>query len=121
MVVESMLLNGFYSLWGLLTLALLILSIYALVHAALQREDAFRAAGKQTKPFWLIILGLAVVVQLLPLGFLLLNLVGLVAAIVYIVDVKPAIAAVTGRGGHGGRGGGWSSSDGPYGPYNGNR
>ncbi|MCK1813892.1 MULTISPECIES: DUF2516 family protein [Streptomyces] len=112
-----MLMNGFYSLWGLITLGLLILSVYALVHAALQREDAYRAADKQTKPFWLVILGVSVAAQLI-IPMMLLVLAGTVAAIVYIVDVKPAI---TGVGGRGGRGGGWSSSDGPYGPYNGNR
>ncbi|MDT0343394.1 DUF2516 family protein [Streptomyces litchfieldiae] len=99
-------------------LGLLILSVYALVNAALQREDAYRAADKQTKPFWLIILGVTVAVQLL-LPMLLLVLAGTVATIVYLVDVHPAIKSVTG-GGRGGRGG-WSSSDGPYGPYNGNR
>ncbi|MFG2736907.1 DUF2516 family protein [Streptomyces carpaticus] len=113
-----MLMNWFGSLWGLLMLGLLILSVYALVHAALQREDAYRAADKQTKPFWLVILGVSVAAQLILPGMLLLTLAGTVAAIVYIVDVKPAI---TGVGGRGGRGGGWSSSDGPYGPYNGNR
>ncbi|MGK5530124.1 DUF2516 family protein [Streptomyces sp. URMC 129] len=102
-----------------ISVALAALSLYALVHAALQREDAFRAADKQTKPFWLLILGLAVVVQFLPLGAFgfMLVLAGIVATIVYLVDVRPAVRAISG----GGRGGGRSSSDGPYGPYNGNR
>jgi uncharacterized membrane protein YgcG len=116
-----MLLQGFTSLVSWIFLALLLLSAYALIHAALQREDAFRAADKQTKPFWLIILGITVAVQLV-LPWMLLVLAGAVATIVYLVDVRPALLAVTGRGrgGRGGRGG-WSSSDGPYGPYNGNR
>ncbi|MDB1087929.1 DUF2516 family protein [Streptomyces sp. ACA25] len=113
-----MLMSGFNSLMSLLFLGLLILSIFALVHAALQRDDAFRAANKQNKQFWLIILGLTVAVQLF-VPWLLLVLAGTIAAIVYIVDVRPAIQAITGGGG-GGRGG-WSSSDGPYGPYNGGR
>ncbi|UED84901.1 DUF2516 family protein [Streptomyces profundus] len=112
-----MFLEKFMSLWFYLFLALLVLSVYALVHAALQREDAFRAANKQTKPFWLVILGVTVAVQL-AIPHLLLVLAGTVATVVYLVDVKPAVTSVT-RGG--GRGGGWSSSDGPYGPYNGNR
>ncbi|MCE7080275.1 DUF2516 family protein [Streptomyces sp. ST2-7A] len=114
-----MLLQGFSSLMSLVYLGLLVLSIFALVHAVMQREDAFRAADKKTKPFWLVILGVSVAVQLFVPGFLLLTLAGTIAAIVYIVDVRPAIAAVGGAGG-GGRGG-WSSSDGPYGPYNGGR
>ena len=40
--------------------AVLAVSLYALVHAALQRPDAYTAAGKLTKPAWLAILGLAV-------------------------------------------------------------
>lgn len=107
-----MLMSGFNSLVNLLFLALLVMSIFALVHAALQREDAFRAVDKQTKQFWLIILGISVAVQLV-VPMMLLILVGVIAAIVYIVDVRPAVQAVS-RGGRGG-----SSSDGPYGPYNG--
>ncbi|GAB2878634.1 DUF2516 family protein [Streptomyces mayteni] len=113
-----MLLSGFSSVISFIFLGLLLLSAFALVHAALQREDAYRAAGKQTKPFWLIILGITVAAQLL-LPMMLLVLAGAVATIVYLVDVRPALQAVTGRGR--GHGGGWSSSDGPYGPYNGNR
>ncbi|WP_059005836.1 DUF2516 family protein [Streptomyces specialis] len=112
-----MLLQGFSSVVSFIFLGLLLLSLYALVHAALQREDAFRAVDKQTKPFWLLILGITVVVQLL-IPWLLLVLAGTIATIVYLVDVRPAVRSVSG-GGRGG--GGWSSSDGPYGPYNGNR
>ncbi|WP_129841170.1 DUF2516 family protein [Streptomyces sp. RFCAC02] len=104
---------------GWIFAALLLMSVYALVHALFQREDAFRAADKQTKPFWLLILGIAVAVQFF-LAMLVLILAATVATIVYLVDVRPAVRSVTGgRGGRGG--GGWSSSDGPYGPYNGNR
>ncbi|RKN09769.1 DUF2516 family protein [Streptomyces radicis] len=112
-----MLLQGFGSLVSYLFLGLLVMSGFALVHAALQREDAFRAADKQTKSFWLIILGVAVAVQAL-LGGILFLLVGTIATIVYLVDVRPALRLVSGGGG---RGGGRSSSDGPYGPWNGNR
>lgn len=108
--------QGFSSLISLLFLALLVMSIYALVHAILQREDAFRATNKQTKQFWVVILGVTVAVQLI-IPWLLLVLAGTIATIVYLVDVRPALQQVTGRR----RGGGWSSSDGPYGPYNGNR
>lgn len=114
-----MLMEGFSSLVSFLFLGLLLLSGYALVHAALQREDAFRAADKQTKGFWLVILGVTVAVQLI-IPWLMLVLAGTIATIVYLVDVRPAVRAVSGGGRGGGRGG-WSSSDGPYGPYNGNR
>ncbi|UCM91866.1 DUF2516 family protein [Streptomyces marincola] len=110
-----MLMQGFSSIVSLIFLGLLVLSVYALVNAALQREDAYRAADKQTKPFWLVLLGVTVAVQLL-IPWLLLVLAGAIATIVYLVDVRPALQSVSGRGR-----GGWSSSDGPYGPYNGGR
>ncbi|GAA4913047.1 DUF2516 family protein [Streptomyces coeruleoprunus] len=111
-----MLMAGFNSLMGLLFLAMLLFAVVALVFAALAREDAYRAADKKTKSFWLIILGVTVAVDLF-LPMLILQLAGLVATIVFMVDVRPALQQVSG-GGRGRRG---SSSDGPYGPYNGGR
>ncbi|NED87050.1 DUF2516 family protein [Streptomyces sp. SID11233] len=111
-----MLLEGFNSILGLIYTAMLVLAVVALIMAAIVREDAYRAADKKTKPFWLIILGVTVVVNLwVPMLFI--QLAGLVATIVFFVDVRPALKAVTGGGNR--RGG--SSSDGPYGPYNGGR
>lgn len=113
-----MLMQGFAGLMSLLSLALILLSGFALVDAAIRREDAYRAADKQTKPFWLIILAIAfVVIWLFPIMSF-LPIIGLIATIVYIVDVRPAVRQISGGGG--GRRGG-SSSDGPYGPYNGGR
>ncbi|MEU5901463.1 DUF2516 family protein [Streptomyces venezuelae] len=109
--------QGFANFMWLLSLALIVFSGFALIDAAVRREDAYRAADKKTKPFWLIILGLAFVVNLLFPILSFLPIIGLVATIVYMVDVRPAIRQITGGGGR--RGG--SSSDGPYGPYNGGR
>ncbi|MCP9944324.1 DUF2516 family protein [Streptomyces somaliensis] len=109
-----MLMSGFNSLLGLLSLVMLALAVVALAFAALAREDAYRAADKQTKPFWLIVLGVTVVVNVFPI-LLVLQLAGLVATIVFMVDVRPALRGVSGGGRRG------SSSDGPYGPYNGGR
>ncbi|MER6200842.1 DUF2516 family protein [Streptomyces sp. NPDC001586] len=114
-----MLMDGFDR--GVLPLfgyAMLLLAVAAFVMALLAREDAYRAADKQTKTFWLVILGITVLVDAL-LGMLFLQIAGLVATIVFFVDVRPALKQVSG-GGRGGRRGG-SSSDGPYGPYNGGR
>jgi hypothetical protein len=116
-VVDVVLMQGFSDFMWLLSMALLAFSAFALIDAAVRREDAYRAAGKQTKPFWLIILGIAVIVNLL-FGILsFLPIIGLIATIVYMVDVRPAIRSLPG----GGRSGRSSSSDGPYGPYNGGR
>lgn len=114
--------EGFAGLVWLLYLAMLVLAVAALVMAALFRDDAYRAADKKTKGFWLIILGITVAVNLL-VPMLFLQLAGLVATIVFFVDVRPALRQVSGGGGGGwpGRRGGGSSSDGPYGPYNGGR
>jgi hypothetical protein len=93
-----------------LFLGILLLKVFCLFDAAFRREDAYRAADKK-KSFWLILLGVAVVVDVLPTGLgLMLMLAGLVAAIVYLVDVRPALKEVAG-----GRGGGRNM--GPYGPW----
>ncbi|MCQ4210321.1 MULTISPECIES: DUF2516 family protein [Streptomyces] len=109
--------QGFANLMWLLSMALIVFSGFAFIDAAIRREDAYRAADKKTKPFWLIILGIAFVVNLLFPILSFLPIIGLVATIVYMVDVRPAVRQITGGGGR--RGG--SSSDGPYGPYNGGR
>ncbi|WP_030204190.1 DUF2516 family protein [Streptomyces sp. NRRL S-87] len=93
----------------------LIPAVAGLVLAAMAREDAYRAADKQTKPFWLVILGVTVLVDLF-LGMMFLQIAGLIATIVFFVDVRPALRRVSGTGRRRG-----SSSDGPYGPYNGGR
>ena len=111
--------TAFGGLMWLLFTAMLVLAVVALAMAVLYREDAYRAADKQNKGFWLIILGIAVAVNLF-VPMLFLQLAGLVATIVFFVDVRPALRQVSGGGGWRRRRGG-SSSDGPYGPYNGGR
>ncbi|MER5183602.1 DUF2516 family protein [Streptomyces sp. NPDC002896] len=108
--------QGFAGFMWLLSVALILFSGFALIDAAIRREDAYRAADKQSKPFWLIILGIAFVVNLLFPILSFLPVIGLIATIVYMVDVRPAVRSITGGGGRRG-----SSSDGPYGPYNGGR
>jgi len=111
-----MLANGFDSILSLVTFLVFTgFAVAAFVFAATAREDAYRAADKQTKKFWLILLGINLVLNLL-LPMLFLQIAGLVAAIVFMVDVRPALRQVSGGGRRGG-----SSSDGPYGPYNGGR
>lgn len=114
-----MLMLGFAGFLGILKILLMVLAAFGLCDAAIRREDAFRAANKQNKVFWLIILGLALVVSYLFSLFSFLPVIGAVASIVYIVDVRPALRQINGGTGWGRRRG--SSSDGPYGPYNGRR
>ncbi|MEO3766982.1 DUF2516 family protein [Streptomyces sp. B8F3] len=109
-----MLISGFYSLLGLLSLALTVFAGAALILAALAREDAYRAADKNTKQFWLIILGVGFAVMVIFPIMSFLPIIALIAAIVFMVDVRPALKQVGGGPRRGG-----SSSDGPYGPFNG--
>jgi hypothetical protein len=82
----------------IVTLALFAVQAWAFVDALSHRAEAFVAAGKMTKPAWLIILGIALAAHMLiwnPISIL--NMVGAVAAIVYIVDARPALRSLTGR------------------------
>ncbi|MEU9130298.1 DUF2516 family protein [Kitasatospora sp. NPDC048540] len=97
-----------------LAMAIIGFKAVAFVDALIRRDDAYRAADKKPKAFWLILLGLSLGLDLLfPVnvtsGFL--TLAGLVASIVYMVDVRPAIKQLTD-----GRGGG-RRNIGPYGPW----
>jgi Protein of unknown function (DUF2516) len=103
-----MLLSGFSLFLTLINLAMLVLAVIAFLFALLTREDAFRAAGKRTKPFWLILLGVVVAVNLF-VPILFLQIAGVVASIVYLVDVRPAVRQVRR---HDGR-----TNMGPYGPW----
>jgi Protein of unknown function (DUF2516) len=122
--VDGVLITKFFTVVALVSWALFLFAAFAFVDAAIRREDAYRAADKNTKAFWLIILGIAAVVMKLFSVMSFLPIIGLVAVIVYMVDVRPAVRAVAGRGGRGGRlgRGSWrrnrGSSDGPFGPYN---
>ena len=108
-----MLVQGFNSVLGWAQIALALFALCAFVDAAARREDAYRAADKKSKAFWLVILGVAAAVTFfLPL-LSFLPIIGVIATIVYMVDVRPALRAITGSGRRG------SSSDGPYGPYRG--
>ena len=78
-----------------LQIAVLLTTVYAFVHAAMQRSDAYTAAEKLTKPVWLVILGVSVLLSLV------LGITGVaisaVAAGVYLVDVRPKILEIQGK------------------------
>ena len=75
--------------------AVLAATIYAFVNAAMQRQDAYPAADKLTKPVWLAILGIAALLSWV------LGVTGMViaavAAGVYLVDVRPKLLEVQGK------------------------
>lgn len=75
-----------------LFLGALGLQLFALVDALTRPAHAFEAMDKMTKPAWVLILTLALIVIVLfrsPIG--LLGLLGVVAAGVYLADVRPAL------------------------------
>lgn len=71
--------------------------LFAFVHAATQRSDAFTAANKRTKPVWLAITG-AGTVGCTVFHFydftMMFWIAGLVAILVYLVDVRPKLIEV---------------------------
>ncbi len=92
-----------------LSVAALGVEVFALVDCVRRRSDAFTAAGKRTKNFWLLVTGIATLLGVVALGGLgLLAIIAIVAAGVYLADVKPALDQVMGRG---------SGRQGPYGPW----
>jgi hypothetical protein len=95
-----------------LAVAAFVVEAWAFIDAITRPTQAYTAAGKQTKPIWLIILGVAVAIGLYAaayggaIGFL--SVAAFVAAAIYLVDVRPKIKEF-----HKGRG----TSNGPYGPW----
>ena len=96
--------------WVLL-LGAFVIEAWAFIDALRRPKAAFPAAGKQTKPIWLLILGVAFVIGLAgAVGDLSLisifPIVAFVAAAIYLVDVRPKINSMkTGQ------------RQGPYGPW----
>jgi Protein of unknown function (DUF2516) len=95
-----------------LLIAAFVVEVWAFVDGIRQQTAAFPAAGKLTKPLWLIILGVALVIGITgALGYLgitsFLPIVAFVASAVYLADVRPKVREMRGN----------SSHQGPYGPW----
>ena len=81
-----------------LNLAIALGAVFCFIDAVRRPADAFPAIDRQTKTFWLIILGLCAVI--IAIGFSAIGLLGLfaaVAVIMYLVDVRPRVKEITGR------------------------
>jgi hypothetical protein len=78
-----------------LQIAVAVATLYALVHAAMQRPDAYTAAEKLTKPLWLLILAgaIALIFVLQVMG----TAIAAAAAGVYLVDVRPKLLDIQGK------------------------
>lgn len=80
-----------------LLLGVLALQVWALVDCVSRKAAAFPAAGKLTKPTWVLMTALALIVVVLLRDVT--NLVSYIAIIissVYLADVRPAIREISG-------------------------
>ncbi len=78
----------------IISLAVLVVAVIALLDAVRRPERAFASEGKLTKNNWLLILGAGALFALLgALGLIgiVLNIVAIAPAVIYWVDVRPAI------------------------------
>jgi len=76
---------------------LLVIKIFAFANALLYSAESYLAADKRNKATWCTVLGVAVVLQLLPLPIQLINFAMTIAALVYLADVRPALAGLRRR------------------------
>ncbi|NDK92140.1 DUF2516 family protein [Gordonia desulfuricans] len=83
-------------LW-LLTVVAGVAAVVTLIHASIQRKDAFPAVDKQSKVLWVSLLAAATVFIWIFQAPTILYLIGVVALIVYLVDVRPRVDAVQGK------------------------
>ncbi len=79
-----------------LNIAVVIVGLYAFIHAALQRSDAYTATEKLTKPVWLVILGVSILLAAV-LGGIFGAVICACAAGIYLVDVRPKLLEVQGK------------------------
>jgi len=82
--------------------AVFLATVYAFVHAAMQRPDAYPAVDKLSKPVWLMILGVAALLCFFfgvqsPDWSIFFPTIAAVAAGVYLVDVRPKLLEVQGK------------------------
>jgi hypothetical protein len=80
-----------------LFLGVLALQLWALVDCITRKAPAFPAAGKLTKPTWILLTAVAVApVALLQDVTNLLSYIGIIVSSVYLADVRPAVREISG-------------------------
>ena len=86
-----------------LNVGALALAVFALVDALRRPPPAFEYAGKRTKTFWSLLLGVATALAFVSIGgqIGLLVIISVVAAGVYLADVRPAVRTYGGGRGRG--------------------
>lgn len=94
-----------YWIFAILAVALFAVEVWAFINALRFSGEAYSAAGKRTKGFWLALTGVAMVVGFLSLPYpigaggssMLLMLIAIVVSGVFLADVLPALRAVMER------------------------
>lgn len=90
--------QGATLIYSIISIAQWVILGIGLFHVIRTRPDAYTATGKQSKKFWLIVLGVCLVLTLtLGGGLGIVGIASSVAGIVYLVDVKPAIDEILRR------------------------
>jgi len=80
------------------TLVLFGVKAFAFIDALGRPEQVFPAADRQTKKFWLLILGLFLLEHIIFWQVLgILSLIGTIAALVYVLDVRPTVRSLKSR------------------------
>ena len=92
-----MLLSGLQSLIDIVLFGLFaVIKVWAFIDCVRQPERAFPAVGRQSKLLWLILTGIAALVQLTYTNPIhLVNIAGLVIAMVYLFDVKVKVGEIS--------------------------
>lgn len=103
-----------------LALAAFVVEGWAFIDALTRPSRSYVAAGKQTKPLWLVILGVSTAIGLGYAAYVknlsiiqILPVAAFVAAAVYLTDVRPKVKQI----GSGRSGGSSGTHMGPYGPW----
>lgn len=80
-----------------LLLGVLALQVWALVDCVSRKAAAFPAAGKLTKPTWVLMTALALIVVVLLRDVTnLVSYIAIIISAVYLADVRPAIREISG-------------------------
>ncbi|MDX6309943.1 MAG: hypothetical protein QOI06_2989 [Nocardioidaceae bacterium] len=83
-----------YATW-VLFFPIVAMKVFALADAVYRKDAFYVAADKQNKVFWVILLAVFLVLQvLLRSPIQMFNLIGTVAAAVYLVDVRPTLRSM---------------------------
>jgi len=76
---------------------MLAMKIFAFVTALLFSSESYVAADKLTKVAWCLILGVALLLQVVAVSIPFVNLAALIAVCVYLADVRPALSGLRRR------------------------